>query len=101
MGRNPGRVAVFSPLSPTNMKKFVAAVLVSAGMLPFAFVPNLHAEPGRERHPELHHALHALEVAKNRMQRANHDFGGHRDAALRACDVAIEQLQLALQFDKE
>jgi len=33
-------------------------------------------------------------------KKAEHDFGGHRDAAIRACDAAIEQLRLALEYDR-
>jgi len=54
----------------------------------------------RERHPEIRKAIAALERAKTDLQRANHDFGGHRAAALEACNKAIEQLRLALQYDK-
>ena len=54
----------------------------------------------RERHPEIRKAIAALERAKTDLQRANHDFGGHRAEALAACDKAIEQLKLALQYDK-
>jgi hypothetical protein len=54
----------------------------------------------RERHPEIRKAITALEHAKTDLQRANHDFGGHRAEALAACDKAIEQLRLALQYDK-
>src|SRR5450759_5996868 len=54
----------------------------------------------RERHPEIRRAIAALERAKTDMQRASHDFGGHRADALAACDKAIEQLKLALQYDK-
>jgi hypothetical protein len=32
------------------------------------------------------------------MQAAAHDFGGHRVDAINACDIAIAQLQLALQY---
>ena len=32
------------------------------------------------------------------MQAASHDFGGHRVDAINACDTAIAQLQLALQY---
>ncbi len=32
------------------------------------------------------------------MQAAAHDFGGHRQDALTACDNAIAQLKLALQY---
>ena len=55
---------------------------------------------GRERHPMIRKAIRALENAKNDLQHAAHDFGGHRADALKACDQAIEQLKLALQYDK-
>lgn len=55
----------------------------------------------REQHPEIRKAIAALERAKVDMQRANHDFGGHRADALTACDNAIAQLRLALQNDKQ
>jgi hypothetical protein len=32
------------------------------------------------------------------MQNAAHDFGGHRVDAIAACDTAIAQLNLALQY---
>jgi hypothetical protein len=51
-------------------------------------------------HPEIKRAIVALQRAKNAMQHAAHDFGGHRAAALVECDKAIAQLQLALQYDK-
>jgi len=35
------------------------------------------------------------------LKNADHDFGGHREAALKECDAAIEQLKLALQYDKQ
>jgi hypothetical protein len=54
----------------------------------------------REPHPEIRKAITALERAKSDMQHASHDFGGHRVAAIAACDRAIEQLRLALQYDK-
>ncbi|MEO8909444.1 MAG: hypothetical protein ABI408_04375 [Gemmatimonadaceae bacterium] len=54
----------------------------------------------REAHPEIRKAIAALERAKTDLRRANHDFGGHRADALAACDKAIEQLKLALQYDK-
>ena len=55
----------------------------------------------RERHPEINRAIKALEVAKAHLQRAAHDFGGHRAEAVEAVDKALEQLKLALQYDKK
>lgn len=54
----------------------------------------------REAHPEIRKAIAALERAKYDLQHASHDFGGHRADALAATDKAIEQLRLALQYDK-
>lgn len=55
----------------------------------------------RERHPEIRKAITSLERAKYALQHASHDFGGHRADALAATDKAIEQLKLALQYDKQ
>jgi hypothetical protein len=53
---------------------------------------------GRGHHPAIRAAIAALERAKTDMQAAAHDFGGHRVDAIAACDNAITQLRLALQF---
>jgi hypothetical protein len=53
-----------------------------------------------EPHPEIGAAIRSLERAKGHLQRAAHDFGGRRVDAIRAIDAALEQLKLALQFDK-
>ncbi|MFZ0826139.1 MAG: hypothetical protein WAO02_01825 [Verrucomicrobiia bacterium] len=97
------------------MKKKISLIvsgLIMTGLLAFllptAFAQNTTpptpAQPGNEhseRHPAIHHAIHALEAAKKDMQAAAHDFGGHRVDALAACDNAIAQLKLALQYDKK
>ncbi len=54
-----------------------------------------------EHHSTIRAAIHALEKAKAELEHADHDFGGHRADALAECDKAIEQLHLALQFDKK
>ena len=54
-----------------------------------------------EKHPEIRAAIRSLERAKLDLQRAAHDFGGHRADALRATDEAIKQLRLALEYDKK
>ncbi len=62
--------------------------------------PAAGSAPHFERHPEIRRAIRALEAAKHDLQAADHDFGGHRVDALNACDNAIAQLKLALQYDK-
>lgn len=55
----------------------------------------------REAHPRIHAAIKELQEAKAELQAAPHDFGGHRADAVVAVDKAIEQLRLALQYDKK
>jgi hypothetical protein len=79
-----------------QMKKFVTSCCIAAGlMLPMAITSTARAD-----HPEIHGAIEALQKAKFRLQHADHDFGGHRAAALQSVDAALEQLRLALKFDK-
>ncbi len=67
------------------------------------FVPQTQNEHrgDRERHPHIRTAIRELQQAKRELQTAAHDFGGHREDALKACDEAIKQLQQALQYDKK
>ena len=50
-------------------------------------------------HPRLGHALVDLHIAKEHLEKAPHDFGGHRADAVKACDEAIKQIELAVKFD--
>jgi hypothetical protein len=49
-------------------------------------------------HPNIAKAIEALEVAIADMQRAPHDFGGHKAKAIEASERAIKQLKLALAY---
>jgi uncharacterized protein YqeY len=64
------------------------------------------------RHPHMHHALRELRETRTELKEASHDYGGHREKALRATDAAIIQIDKALKgagdnikgagkFDKE
>lgn len=54
-----------------------------------------------EKHPEIQKAIEHLERAKNILQnKAAHDFGGHRNAAIKSIDEALEHLHQAMQSDK-
>jgi hypothetical protein len=98
------------------MKKKLSVLLATVGLAGALFgglvlahaqstppPPPGAAEPHarNERHPAIHRAIVALEAAKGDLQRADHDFGGHRAAALEECEKAIAQLKLALQYDKK
>jgi hypothetical protein len=87
----------------------VAAALVFAVPAVFAQQANPPATPNtpppptipHERHPAIRRAIFALKAAKADLEHADHDFGGHRAAALDECDKAIAQLQAALQYDQQ
>jgi hypothetical protein len=49
------------------------------------------------RHPHMHHALHELKETRIELKEAAHDFGGHREKALKAVDAAIIQIEIALK----
>jgi hypothetical protein len=65
--------------------------------VPTPIIAKTRAEP----HPRIRAAIRELEGAKVELQKANHDFGGHRADALVAVDRAIQQLKLALEYDKK
>ncbi len=54
-----------------------------------------------EHHPHIHAAIHELREARRELKDADHDFGGHREDAVKAIDVAVEQLETALKFDRK
>jgi len=54
-----------------------------------------------EKHPQIREAMQALNAAKNHLEHAAHDFGGHRVDAIRAIDEAHHQLEICLKYDKE
>ena len=52
----------------------------------------------QERHPRIRAAIRAINNAKDDLRHAPHDFGGHRDDAIHACDEAVRQLQICLNY---
>jgi hypothetical protein len=54
-----------------------------------------------EPHPEIWAAIHSLEHAKEHLEHAAHDFGGHRVEAIGAIDAALRQLHVCLDYDKD
>jgi hypothetical protein len=104
------------------MKTRIVGLLVFASLvLAFAFIASVpaaanHANalpaaaaqpapaaavPAAEPHPEIREALGALRRAKEHMEHAAHDFGGHRVEAIEATNQAIRQLELCLKYDKD
>ena len=63
--------------------------------------PNTTTATAAEPHPEIREAIGALRRAKEHMEHAAHDFGGHKVEAIRATDVAIHQLEDCLKYDRD
>ena len=55
----------------------------------------------KEKHPHIRAAIHELREAKKELQTAEHDFGAHRAEAVEAINVALKQLELALQYSRK
>lgn len=90
-------VTATTPASPKAPAPAAVPAAVPAATPQPAAAPAALPEP----HPEIREALGALRRAKEHMQHAAHDFGGHRVEAIAATDNAIRQLELCLKFDKE
>jgi hypothetical protein len=71
--------------------------LLTSGLVPLAAVAETpHQE--KASHPNIARAIDALEQAIRDMQKAPHDFGGHKADAIRASEEAVRQLRAALQY---
>ena len=83
------------------------STVFALALLPAAFVAGQQTQPPTtkpekgERHPEMKHALNALERAKGDLEKAAHDFGGHREKALQLTDQAIQEVKAGLAYDKK
>jgi len=75
------------------MRKMMSCLAVAGLMLSLSMPSNAFA-----RHPEIERALGALHDAKEHLQHAAHDFGGHRGDAIQAIDEADRQLRICLQY---
>ncbi|HLJ62952.1 MAG TPA: hypothetical protein VKT70_02520 [Stellaceae bacterium] len=53
-----------------------------------------------EHHPRIEAAIRSLREAREDLEHAAHDFGGHRREAIEAIDRAIIELEEARKFDR-
>ena len=74
-----------------------AAAAVPAATPQPAAAPAALPEP----HPEIREAIESLRRAKEHLEHAAHDFGGHRVEAIKAINESLRQLNDCLKFDKE
>jgi hypothetical protein len=83
------------------MTRLMSALALSAG-LAVLFTPSFaSAESAREEaaeHPRIAKAIAEMEEAIRYLEAAPHNFGGHKEAAIRDTRKAIEQLRKALHY---
>ena len=80
-----------------NRKRYLAATLAAVTL------GAASAAPGRaEDQPHMQHALEALKTARQDLEQARPDKGGHREEAIRWVDEAIHQIEDGIHYaDKE
>ena len=61
--------------------------------------PAAQETPGPHR--EIRNAISALQQAREHLQNATQDFGGHRTVAIHAIDQALLELRLCQQYEKD
>jgi hypothetical protein len=82
--------------TPASPKAPAAAAVPAATPQP-ATAPAAVPEP----HPEIREAIGSLRRAKEHLEHAAHDFGGHRVEAIKAIDESLHQLQDCLKYDRD
>ncbi len=82
-------------IAATSMVATLVPAVSSAA--PAAQRPNFER---KERHPEIHRAMKALERAELDLRRADRDFGGHRAKAAQLIHEALEECRAALRADR-
>jgi hypothetical protein len=82
--------------TPASPKAPTAPAAVPAATPQPAAAPAAVPEP----HPEIREAMESLRRAKDHLEHAAHDFGGHRVEAIKAIDESLHQLQDCLKYDR-
>jgi hypothetical protein len=81
--------------------KRLGSILFAGLMLASGTMQHTHAQTIRSEaanHPRIAAAIRELEGAIAYMERASHDFGGHKAAAIRDSRAALVELRAALAY---
>jgi hypothetical protein len=81
-------------------RRYVLAAGLALGALAAVPAPAAQKgqpEPQKLSNHQLHEAIHVLKSVKLTLEQADHDYGGHRAAAVRDVSAAEKQLKLALE----
>jgi predicted nucleic acid-binding Zn-ribbon protein len=85
-------LSIHLPGDPTVIRSlFLIPAALFAGLL----LPG-RASAAAPTHPHLHHALHDLKGAVSELEGAGHNYGGHKEQALKDLKIAVIQIEKAL-----
>ncbi len=79
------------------MNKRTISAIAAAAFLAGAAVPTI----AFERHPELRAGLNNLIQARAELNKGSHDFYGHRIKAISEINEAINDVNLAMNSDRD
>ncbi len=82
------------------MKKylFIVALACMAVSITAFVIPQQNAKSEAGEHPRIAKAIHEMEDAIDYMEKAPHDFGGHKAEAIADTKKAIKSLKQALAY---
>ena len=80
------------------MRKFFTKSLLPLALLTALTIPNIARA---EDQPHMQAALNALQQARQELQAATHDKGGHREKALKQVDAAISEVKQGVRYDNQ
>jgi len=94
-------LALCVSVTPTTASPKLPAAAAAAAAPAAAPQPAAVPAAQREGHPEIREAIASLRRAKDHLEHAAHDFGGHRVEAIKSIDESLKQLQDCLKYDKD
>ena len=80
-----------------HLPLLLGLTLTTATLLPLAASAET-TQQEKAAHPNIARAVDDLEGAIHYMEKAPHDFGGHKADAIKASKEAVRQLRAALQY---
>lgn len=80
---------------------FVGLFCVSSVFAQPVVVVEHRGERHENHHAMIEAAMRKLSAAKEDLEKAPHDFGGHRSKAIVAIDVAMHELREALEYRED
>jgi hypothetical protein len=85
-------------LSVLAVLMLLFAFPIAAPAAPHPAPPANAAAPAPPPHPQIQAAIYSLQQARLHLMEASHDFGGHRQDAVKSIDSALRQLQICMQY---